>query len=192
MRLLKKILCYVFLYFLISDFYVPTPQEIFYRDNICKSLSNYLQFNYNSSTCMNLFGSSRNGFGFRGSDLDICMTFDGDPTAEVSFKVYLKNKLPKTECTWSYGISNQSSLYSRCYAETCNEWRAFSAAWRMATQLRRNIAAVASRWLHCVDLTGVGMESRDLPHWLRCYTTRTGKFLRHNYNRLQKEPCERP
>lgn len=32
-----------------------------------------------------LFGSSKNGFGFRDSDLDICMTLEGHETAEVSF-----------------------------------------------------------------------------------------------------------
>ena len=57
--------------------------------------------------------------------------------------------------------SNQlkSSLYSRYYAEACNEWRdpspQFSAR---ATQLLRNVAKVASRWGHCVDLTGPGIE----------------------------------
>lgn len=30
-----------------------------------------------------LFGSSKNGFGFRDSDLDICMTLEGHETAEV-------------------------------------------------------------------------------------------------------------
>ena len=29
-------------------------------------------------------------------------------------------------------------------------------AW--AAQLRRNVAMVASRWRHCVDLTGLGIE----------------------------------
>ena len=58
--------------------------------------------------------------------------------------------------------SNQkikSSLYSPHYAETCNELRGPSprlSAW--ATQLRRNIATVASRWRHCADLTGPGIE----------------------------------
>ena len=58
--------------------------------------------------------------------------------------------------------SNQKikpSLYSPYYAEACNEWRGPSprlSAW--ATQLRRNVATVASRWLHCVDLTGPGIE----------------------------------
>ena len=33
-----------------------------------------------------------------------------------------------------------------------------SCAW--ATQLRRNVAAVASRWRHCADLTGLGIKSQ--------------------------------
>ena len=58
--------------------------------------------------------------------------------------------------------SNQikSSLYSPYYAEACNELRGPSprlSAW--ATQLRRNVATVASRWRHCVDLTGPGVET---------------------------------
>ena len=53
----------------------------------------------------------------------------------------------------------KSSLYSRYYAEACNEWRGPSprlSAW--ATQLRRNVATVASPWRHCADLTGPGIE----------------------------------
>ena len=51
------------------------------------------------------------------------------------------------------------SLYSPYYAEACNELRGPSprlSAW--ATQLRRNVATVASRWRQCVDLTGPGIE----------------------------------
>lgn len=36
-----------------------------------------------------LFGSSKNGFGFRDSDLDICMTLEGHETAEVG-RCFLK------------------------------------------------------------------------------------------------------
>ena len=58
-------------------------------------------------------------------------------------------------------MSNQikSSLYSPYYAETCNELRGPSprlSAW--ATQLRRNVATVASRWRRCADLTGPRIE----------------------------------
>ena len=51
------------------------------------------------------------------------------------------------------------SLYSRYYAEACNEWRGPSPRLSArATQLRRNVAMVASRWRHCTDLTGPGIE----------------------------------
>ena len=53
----------------------------------------------------------------------------------------------------------KSSLHSRYYAEACNEWRGPSpprSAW--ATQLRRNVAAVTSRWRHCADLTDPAIE----------------------------------
>ena len=56
-------------------------------------------------------------------------------------------------------IQIKSSLHSPYYAEACNELRGPSprlSAW--ATQLRRNVATVASRWRHCVDLTGPGVE----------------------------------
>ena len=51
------------------------------------------------------------------------------------------------------------SLYSRYYAKGYNEWRGRSprcSAW--ATQLRKNVAAVASRWRHCAALTGPEIE----------------------------------
>ena len=53
----------------------------------------------------------------------------------------------------------KSSLYSPYYAEACTELRGPSprlSAW--ATQFRRIVATVASRWRHCVDLTGPGIE----------------------------------
>ena len=56
-------------------------------------------------------------------------------------------------------IKIKSSLYSPYYAEACNELRGPSprlSAW--ATQLQRNVATVASRWRHCADLTGPGIE----------------------------------
>ena len=53
----------------------------------------------------------------------------------------------------------KSSLYSQYDAKACNEWRGPSSrlsAW--ATQLRRNVAAVASRWRNCADLTNPEFE----------------------------------
>ena len=47
-----------------------------------------------------------------------------------------------------------------------------------AKQLRRNVAAVASRWRHCVDLTSVGIEPQSSCTDEVCVTTNlTG---RHN------------
>ena len=48
----------------------------------------------------------------------------------------------------------KSSLYLWYYGEACNEWRGPSPRLSArATQLRRNVTAVASRWRHCADLT---------------------------------------
>ena len=82
------------------------------------------------------------------------------------FKVENVKHSEQKKCTnkSNYNITicqNQikSSLYSPHYAEACNESRGPSprlSAW--ASQLRRNVATVASRWRHCVDLTGPGIE----------------------------------
>lgn len=38
-----------------------------------------------SAARLEMFGSSNNGFGFRHSDLDLCMTFSDLPVPEVNF-----------------------------------------------------------------------------------------------------------
>ena len=71
---------------------------------------------------------------------------------------HTKNKAQPAQSPLFYKPS-KSSLYSPYYAEACNELRGPSprlSAW--ATQLRRSVATVASRWRHCVDLTGTGIE----------------------------------
>lgn len=45
-----------------------------------------------------LFGSSKNGFGFRDSDLDICMTLEGHQTAEVCPDYHLLLLLKRFRC----------------------------------------------------------------------------------------------
>ena len=54
--------------------------------------------------------------------------------------------------SWYVGLkTSKSSLYSRYCVEACNKWGGLSprlSAW--ATQLRRNVAAVACRWRRCV------------------------------------------
>ena len=84
-------------------------------------------------------------------------------------------------------ISNQkikSSLYSPYYAEACNELRGPSprlSAW--ATQLRRNVATVASRWRHCADLTGPGIE----PQTSRCVAQALSRGDGQKHDELQSE-----
>ena len=63
------------------------------------------------------------------------------------------------ECDLIQKIKIKSSLYSPYYAEACDELRGpFPRLSAWATQLGRNVATVASRWRHCVDLTGPGIE----------------------------------
>ena len=53
----------------------------------------------------------------------------------------------------------KSSLYPPYYAEAYNEWRGpYPPRSTWATQLPRNVAAVASRWRHYANLTGPGIE----------------------------------
>ena len=48
------------------------------------------------------------------------------------------------------------ALSSRYYAEACNEWRIHLCC--LAPGLHRNIAAIASRWRHCVRSDRPGIE----------------------------------
>ncbi|NXG33878.1 TUT7 uridylyltransferase, partial [Dromaius novaehollandiae] len=64
-----------------------TPKFSFILDQVCiqcyrKFCINMLSVTSLTGTKLNLFGSSKNGFGFKQSDLDICMTIDGLETAE--------------------------------------------------------------------------------------------------------------
>uniref|UniRef100_A0A8C2Q7S4 Terminal uridylyl transferase 4 n=1 Tax=Cyprinus carpio TaxID=7962 RepID=A0A8C2Q7S4_CYPCA len=63
------------------------------REQILGSLERFIRKEYNGAQLC-LFGSSKNGFGFRDSDLDICMTLEGHDNAEV--KSCLRNILPIT------------------------------------------------------------------------------------------------
>ncbi|XP_007497972.1 terminal uridylyltransferase 7 isoform X2 [Monodelphis domestica] len=51
------------------------------REHIRQNLENFIRQEF-PGTKLSLFGSSKNGFGFKQSDLDICMTIDGLETAE--------------------------------------------------------------------------------------------------------------
>uniref|UniRef100_A0A8B9LB69 Terminal uridylyltransferase 4 n=1 Tax=Astyanax mexicanus TaxID=7994 RepID=A0A8B9LB69_ASTMX len=60
----------------------PTLGEQQKREQILCSLERFIRKEYNDKAQLCLFGSSKNGFGFRDSDLDICMTLEGHDTAE--------------------------------------------------------------------------------------------------------------
>ena len=66
-----------------SGDFEPTMQEIEERDKIVSDLENYICQFFRGVT-LKLFGSSANGFGFQRSDLDICLTFEGNPKGQVS------------------------------------------------------------------------------------------------------------
>lgn len=59
----------------------PTSLEDKAREHIRQDLEDFIRRDFKGAR-LNLFGSSKNGFGFKQSDLDICMTFDGLETAE--------------------------------------------------------------------------------------------------------------
>ncbi|XP_041861938.1 terminal uridylyltransferase 4 isoform X2 [Melanotaenia boesemani] len=60
----------------------PSHVEQQKREQILASLERFIRKEFNDKAQLCLFGSSKNGFGFRDSDLDICMTLEGHETAE--------------------------------------------------------------------------------------------------------------
>ena len=94
----------------------------------------------------------------------------------------LKNPLEMQNKS-SFKHQIKSSLYLRYYAEACNELRGPSprlSAW--ATRLQRNVATMASRWRHCVDLTGPGIE----PQTSRTDSVRLATELTAGLNQVLK------
>ncbi|NWX28325.1 TUT7 uridylyltransferase, partial [Notiomystis cincta] len=61
--------------------FAPNTVEDTAREHIRQSLEIFIRQDF-PGTKLDLFGSSKNGFGFKQSDLDICMTIDGLETAE--------------------------------------------------------------------------------------------------------------
>lgn len=60
----------------------PPFSEQHNREQILIGLEKFIQKEYDVKARLCLFGSSKNGFGFRDSDLDICMTLEGHENAE--------------------------------------------------------------------------------------------------------------
>ncbi|XP_016856307.1 terminal uridylyltransferase 4 isoform X45 [Homo sapiens] len=61
----------------------PPCSEQHNREQILIGLEKFIQKEYDEKARLCLFGSSKNGFGFRDSDLDICMTLEGHENAEA-------------------------------------------------------------------------------------------------------------
>lgn len=61
--------------------FAPSVEEIRDRENIRWELEQFIQELYPTAR-LEMFGSSNNGFGFRHSDLDLCMTFSDLPVPE--------------------------------------------------------------------------------------------------------------
>uniref|UniRef100_A0A8C0R6N9 RNA uridylyltransferase n=1 Tax=Canis lupus dingo TaxID=286419 RepID=A0A8C0R6N9_CANLU len=59
----------------------PTISEDQAREHIRQNLESFIRQEF-PGTKLSLFGSSKNGFGFKQSDLDVCMTINGLETAE--------------------------------------------------------------------------------------------------------------
>ncbi|KAM4721976.1 terminal uridylyltransferase 4 [Rhinophrynus dorsalis] len=60
----------------------PNACEQQNREQILTYLERFIRKEFNGNARLCLFGSSKNGFGFRDSDLDICMTLEGHENAE--------------------------------------------------------------------------------------------------------------
>ncbi|XP_072275752.1 terminal uridylyltransferase 4 isoform X2 [Pyxicephalus adspersus] len=60
----------------------PSAAEHHNREQILTHLERFIRKEFISNSRLCLFGSSKNGFGFRDSDLDICMTLEGHENAE--------------------------------------------------------------------------------------------------------------
>ena len=70
--------------YLNTDQFCLRDRAVMERDKAVASYERYIRYNGYPDAVLQLFGSSRNGFGFRNSDMDICLKFNGSQTAEVS------------------------------------------------------------------------------------------------------------
>ncbi|BET00904.1 Hypothetical protein NTJ_13719 [Nesidiocoris tenuis] len=57
----------------------PSKEDVARRDQVVEDLEEFITDIF-PEACLTLFGSSRNGFGLKNSDLDICLTFSNLPT----------------------------------------------------------------------------------------------------------------
>ena len=57
----------------------PSKAEVTHRENALENLTQILRDEFDQGVQLVLFGSSRNGFGFKGSDMDLCLSFVESP-----------------------------------------------------------------------------------------------------------------
>lgn len=67
---------------LLLEKWIPDSREIRKRDEIVCLLQKFISFIYPTAV-LTLFGSSKNGFGSKRSDLDICLTFTEEDARKV-------------------------------------------------------------------------------------------------------------
>ncbi|KAM4576222.1 terminal uridylyltransferase 7 [Odontesthes bonariensis] len=73
-----------------SDF-APDELEVGVREHILKDLQTFVRRQF-AGARLQLFGSSKNGFGFRQSDLDICMVLEGkETTADIDCIIIIES-----------------------------------------------------------------------------------------------------
>lgn len=80
----------------VYSIHCPSPSEIDHREKALEHLQNFMITHFDSNCELKLFGSSRNGFGFRGSDMDLCLTFkhhEEDPPPMFSNAVQVIKQL---------------------------------------------------------------------------------------------------
>lgn len=67
---------------LLTEDWRQNDQDIETREQICKDMESYIRELYPNAK-LELFGSTKNGFGLKDSDIDTCLTFEDNATGEV-------------------------------------------------------------------------------------------------------------
>jgi len=77
-------------------YHCPTAEQVNHREKALENLQSFMVAHFDVNCELKLFGSSRNGFGFRGSDMDLCLTFknhDENPPPQFSNAVQVIKQL---------------------------------------------------------------------------------------------------
>lgn len=66
----------------LSERLKQSDEDLQKREKICQELQEFIGAEYPTAK-LELFGSTKNGFGLKGSDMDICLSFEDNKTGEV-------------------------------------------------------------------------------------------------------------